>query len=341
MKYITFCPAGIFVLDEDKKIIDFSLFQKDPEVIFDRLKKLESGKLVPELNDVLERIEDKDIVTDIPIRLKDRNIQEMKIKKDCRALALESGFVKNNAEYNKILSEVQILRTKEKMKSGEKLDKVVMQVVSAIDDLTDISNRFSERLHEWYGLYYPELERKVKDNERYAKIISEDPERKEESIGTDLSEEDLLQIKNYATKTKEIFELKKDLEKYLEDLMDRVAPNVSAVAGPVLGAKLILLAGGLEKLAKLPSSTVQLLGAEKALFRFMRSKKKGKPPKYGILFLHPEVTNAPPDLKGKVARIVASVISIASKTDFYTKENKSETYKKELERRLKEVYEKR
>ena len=122
--------------------------------------------------------------------------------------------------------------------------------------------------------------------------------------------------------------------------MPEVAPNVTAIAGSTLAAKLMVLAGGLKNLAKLPSSTIQLLGAEKALFRFMKNKGKSLPPKYGILFLHPEVTNAPVEVKGKVARAVASELSMAAKTDFYTGENKTEDYKKHLKKRIKEILKK-
>ncbi len=342
MHYVTYCLAGIFVLDEDKRIVDKSLFPKDPKEILEKINDLKKGKEISELKEVLKKIEDKNLVTDIPLKSEKFNIQEIKIDKDPRKLSIESCFVKNNKEFNKILSKIQILKTKGKINSSEKMDKVVMQVVSAIDDLTDISNRFSERLHEWYGLYYPELEKKIKNNKSYAKEISENPKRdlSQESIGMKLGKDDLDILKKYAKETKDIFELQEYLEDYLEDLMEKVAKNVKAITGAKLGAKLILLAGGLEKLAKLPSSTVQLLGAEKALFRFMKSKKKSKPPKYGVIYLHPEVTNAPDHLKGKVARAIASEISIAVKTDFYTNKDKTEKYKENVKERIKEIYEK-
>lgn len=337
MHYITFCLAGIFVLDEKKKIIEYSLFPKEPKEIFEKIKKLKMGEMIPELEDLLSKLKDKNIITDIPIGSNEFNVQKMKIEKNPRKLALESGFIKSNTEYNKILSKIQILETKSKIKSEEKMDRVAMQVVSAIEDLTDISNRLSERLHEWYGLYYPELERKIRDNKKYAEKISESPERDVNSIGMELDENDLKVLESLADKTKKIFDLGEDLEKYLENVMMKIAPNTTTIAGPNIGAKLILLAGGLEKLAKLPSSTIQLLGAEKALFRFMRSKNKSRPPKYGILFLHPEVTNAPDHLKGKIARVIASEISMAAKTDFYTKEDKTKKYKERVKRRIKEV----
>ncbi|MCD6398606.1 MAG: hypothetical protein J7L08_01680 [Candidatus Aenigmarchaeota archaeon] len=339
MHYLTYSIAGVFLLDEDKKIVDFSLFKNDPKEIIEKTEKLKNGEIIDELEEIMKRIKDNDIVTDIPIKSDKFNINEIKMDKNPRELAIKSKFVKNDAEYNKLISKIQILETKSKIKTTEKMDKVAMQVISAIEDLTDISNRYSERLHEWYGLYYPELERKIRDNKKYSKIVSEKTKKpiSEESVGMELDEDDLKILKKFAEQTKNIFELQEDLEKYLEVVMEKVAPNTAAIAGSNIGAKLILLAGGLERLAKLPSSTIQLLGAEKALFRFIKSKNKTRPPKYGILFLHPEVTNAPDHLKGKTARAIASEISMAAKTDFYAKEDKTEKYKEELKKRLKEI----
>ena len=171
MHYLTYSIAGVFLLDEDKKIVDFSLFKNDPKEIIEKTEKLKNGEIIDELEEIMKRIKDNDIVTDIPIKSDKFNINEIKMDKNPRELAIKSKFVKNDAEYNKLISKIQILETKSKIKTTEKMDKVAMQVISAIEDLTDISNRYSERLHEWYGLYYPELERKIRDNKKYSKKI--------------------------------------------------------------------------------------------------------------------------------------------------------------------------
>jgi nucleolar protein 56 len=121
--------------------------------------------------------------------------------------------------------------------------------------------------------------------------------------------------------------------------MNKIAPNITSLVGAYLAAKLLAHVGSLAKLAKLPASTIQLLGAEKALFRHMhlkRAHKKTRPPKYGIIFNHPAVQAARDELRGKVARLIASKLALAARTDFYVKKLKPE-YKKELDEKLKEI----
>jgi nucleolar protein 56 len=125
------------------------------------------------------------------------------------------------------------------------------------------------------------------------------------------------------------------MEKYLENLLKEFAPNFSAVAGPLLAARLINLAGGFDKLAKKPSSTIQLLGAEKALFRYLHGH--GKSPKHGVLFTHNLIQQAPAKKRGKIARVIASKLSIAIKMDYYGKEDKSEELKKDLKQRIDKI----
>jgi len=352
MIFISYCIAGVFALDQKKNIVAKSLFPKEPEEIIGKIEKLERGIATEELEEILKKIGDRDIVTNINFKKEGFHVEFREklsaseyLRDNIREIALKTGFVEDSGEINKILSEIQIIKTKKKIKSESKKDRVAMQAVSSLEDLVEISNCLSERLHEWYGFYYPELEQKVKDNRKYAEMLAENPRREEikgfsGTIGTELDEKDLEILKLLSEKTKEMFELNDLMEKYLEKVMPEISPNVTSVAGPTLAARLMVLAGGMKNLSKLPSSTIQLLGAEKALFRFMKSKKKTLPPKYGILFLHPEVTNAPEELKGKVARAIASEISMAAKTDFYTREDKSEHYKEQLKKRLKEILKK-
>ncbi len=352
MIFVTYCVAGVFALSREKEIVEHSLFPKEPGKIAEKMDMLERGETTEELEEVLEKIKDKDIVTDIKFIKEGFNVEYREkisasdyLRENLREISVKTGFVSKPAEITRLISEIQLLKTKRKIKSGEKKDRIAMHAASSVEDLVDITNRLSERLHEWYGLYYPELEGMVKDNRAYAELLSRNPIREEtkgfsETIGMDLDEKDLEIIRVFSENTTKTFELKEEVEKYLKKVMPEVAPNITSVAGPLLAAKLMVLAGGLNNLAKLPSSTIQLLGAEKALFRFMKNKKKSAPPKYGIIFLHPEVTNAPDGLKGKVARAVASELSMAAKTDFYTQEDKSRKYKKKLDKRIREIFKK-
>jgi nucleolar protein 56 len=120
-------------------------------------------------------------------------------------------------------------------------------------------------------------------------------------------------------------------------LMDEAAPNLSAVIGPLLGARLISKTGSLSRLASLPASTIQILGAEKALFRALR--KRGKPPKHGIIFQHPYVHTCPRKIRGKVARLLASRIAVAARVDYFSGRFIGEELKKDVENRLKALKE--
>ena len=352
MIFISYCIAGVFAFDKEKKLLKHAIFPKDAKTIAEKLDKLKKGEVIEELEEVLKSVKDKNIVTDIRFEREGFNIEfrerlevAEELRKNLRELMIKFGLAKDFLEANKLISEVQLIRTREKLKEEKGKDRIAMQAVSCVADLIDITNRLSERLHEWYGFYYPELETKVKDNKKYAETIASNPVREEMkgfegSIGLDLNEKDLKILKELAERTRDLFELREAVEDYLEELMHEVAPNVTALVGATLAARLLVLAGGLENLAKLPSSTIQLLGAEKALFRFMRSKKKSRPPKYGILFLHPAVINAPKNLRGRVARAVASEVSMAAKTDFYRKGDKSEFYKERLKKRISQILKK-
>ena len=171
-------------------------------------------------------------------------------------------------------------------------------------------------------------------------------------MGMALSEVDLQTVRSYSKTLKENYELKRNLENYLKEVVPKEMPNLNSLLGHLLAARLLALAGSLEKLAKMPSSTIQLLGAEKALFRFLRAERESnrnrgrqpqfggekiRPPKFGILFSHPAINTAPENKRGKIARLLSSKLTIAARADFYTKEDRGEQMKKEFEESLKEI----
>jgi nucleolar protein 56 len=125
------------------------------------------------------------------------------------------------------------------------------------------------------------------------------------------------------------------LENQIESDMNTIAPNTSAIIGPLIGARLISLAGGMQRMAMLPASTIQILGAEKALFRF--KKEGGRPPKHGIIFQHPLVNRAVRAERGRIARLLATKISTAVKADVFTKRDVTKELLQDLEMRLKEI----
>ena len=156
--------------------------------------------------------------------------------------------------------------------------------------------------------------------------------RQKESIGAELKEKDLSAILNIAKQLKSIYELKETQEKYLEDLMKDFCPNLTAVAGFEIGARLIRHAGSLKNLMEMPASKIQLLGAEKALFRHMKSG--AKPPKFGMIFQHPLIQKSEKKSQGKAARILADKISIAVKIDYFKGDFIGDKLVKEIETKL-------
>ncbi len=245
----------------------------------------------------------------------------------------------------------------EKAKAGmkkemAKRDRLLTHVVGAIDDNNKAANLLFERLSEWYGLYFPEL--RVSEPKKYCQIVLEldrdNPdfgvlikhlgkdkagffsEKAKGTLGMDLKPEDLEALKEMAKKILELHELRENLEGYQEMLVKETCPNVSYVAEPALAAKLVAKAGSVERLARMPASTVQVLGAEKALFKHL--KKHSKPPKHGLIFQHSYISMAPKKQRGKISRALATKISIAAKADAYTGRFIAEKLKADFQKRV-------
>lgn len=329
MHYLVISVAGLFVFDEKNKLVKQSIFNNDPE----KIAKVLIDEQSPEIDKLKKEF--KDLVIDQP------NNATKYFRENFREIVLKSGFVTNDSELNKILNEIAIAKTRKEISLIERRDKLIIQTVSALNDLDKILNTMSERLREWYGLHYPEL--KERDHEKFAIKIAEMGERENfkdfyKSMGMELEKNDIKLIQNYAESLKELYKIKKDITKYLEKIVPEEMPNTNALLGSILAARLLALGGSLERIAKLPSSTVQLLGAERSLFKFLRGREVKKPPKFGILFLHPDISGTRRELQGKVARLLSSKLTLALRTDFYTKRDNSkeilEDYKKRLEKIL-------
>lgn len=235
-------------------------------------------------------------------------------------------------------------------------DMVLSGVARSIDELNKTINQLTERFENWYQVYFPELklddrrkyvevavtiERENIDLEKIKKIVG--PKKAEEiltlnqkTLGAKLNKEDVDKIKKLGQSILGLYELLDEFTKYEEKVATEVAPNISAVAGPDIAAKLIAHTGSLERLAKMPASTVQVLGAEKALFKHLRNKRIA-PPKHGIIFQHPSISNSPKNLRGKIARALANKIAIAAKADAFTKNYIADKLKEEFDSRTEEV----
>jgi nucleolar protein 56 len=160
----------------------------------------------------------------------------------------------------------------------------------------------------------------------------------EKSMGADMAEQDLAEIQALSKNVLELYELRKNMESYVEKTMEEVAPNTKAVAGALLGARLIAIAGSLQNLAMRPASTIQVLGAEKALFRSL--KTGARPPKHGLIFQHALLHDAKRWQRGKIARVLAGKLAIAARSDAFGGRYVGDALKADIDKRLEEIREK-
>jgi nucleolar protein 56 len=224
-----------------------------------------------------------------------------------------------------------IENAKQKVKESVSKDQMIINAINNIEELDKSINVLSKRLREWFALKNPELEKEVTDNEHFIKVVlvaKDEPT----NMGAELSEDDIMAIKGLAVAAQGLVETKTFLLLYLEKTMIHECQNVFTLAGPTIGAKLIREAGGMKRLASLQAGTIQLLGAENALFRHI--KTGSRPPKYGHIFNHPVVANAKKEDKGKAARALADKLSICARLDYFKGELLANKYLSELQKRF-------
>ncbi|MBN2459150.1 NOP58 family protein [Candidatus Woesearchaeota archaeon] len=231
---------------------------------------------------------------------------------------------------------------KKLVKESVNQDLFIVNAISNVEELAKIANTLTKRLREWYAIYFPELEKKVQDNEAFVKLVlkadkkgllAEGKDNVKDEMGADLEKQDLEPILSLASIITDLLREKQLLEDYLDKTMKAHAPNLSAVAGSLIGAKLLKEAGSLKRLAMMRSSTIQLLGAEKALFRHIRTG--ARPPKYGYLLQHQFVQKAKKDERGKAARALADKIFLAVRVDYFKGSYIADKLIAELEERFK------
>jgi len=350
--YIISTFIGSIGVDEKNKIVGFRAFPKEPEKIAERLRTSEIEVIDEEkqlMHDLWKKGY-KEFVFSFRKRgakkIEADNKAEKFVKENLRKITIDKKIVKDQTEFNQLLTKINIELTKVKIKKAVGRDNLAIQTIGTIEELDKSINIFIERLREFYGLHFPEMDRIISDHEKYAEVVEkygakdkiEEPELKQftqKSMGVDLKDEDIKTIQSIASEILRLYKLRDELTKYLEKILKEVAPNFTELAGTILAAKLISRAGGLDKLSKMPSSTIQLIGAEKSLFRFLHGQ--GKSPRFGILYYHPLVLNAPERLKGKVARILSSKLSLAAKMDFYSKEYRADKLKQEMNEKINKI----
>merc|ERR1740117_1799266 len=241
-----------------------------------------------------------------------------------------------------------------------RVDNMIVQSISLLDQLDKDVNTFSMRVREWYSWHFPELVKIVNDNFQFCQLchlikdrsnlteellpkmeaITNDMDLAKQvlqaskmSMGTDISAIDMLNIDSFATRVVSLSKYRESLKQYLAKKMEACAPNLAALIGDQVGARLISHAGSLTNLAKYPASTVQILGAEKALFRAL--KTKGNTPKYGLIFHSTFIGRAAAKNKGRISRYLANKASLASRIDCFS-EHIGNTYGEKLREQVEE-----
>lgn len=233
-----------------------------------------------------------------------------------------------------------IKETREKIASSVSDERLIMQAASARDLLEQSANSLVKKAREWYSLTLPEMEHLISDHENFLEKSQESREDllKEFSVkismGANLEKIDLTTLNSYLTTVRAIYAQREELATYIEEKMKIVAPSITVLAGANIGAQLLLHAGSMHRLANVSSSTIQLYGAETALFRHLHNKKKHRSPKYGILFHHPLVQRVREKDRGKAARAIADKLSLSAKIDLFKGDAMGEKYKAALEKKF-------
>ena len=295
-KFLFSNVIGSFVFDENYKLVDGLLF-----------KDIEHYKNKKEFEEKL--------------RQKHKGVTE---PKDADLYNILS-FFKNKKYYPQFYNK-NLKITKNSIKESVNNDLLIIQTINSIDEIDKTINLLTKRLREWYSLYNPEISNKIADHEKFVSLIVKKSKKQllkelnvdeNDSLGADLKEKDVSAILLLATQLNNFYKLKKHYEDYLKELEKETCPNFATVAGSTIAGKLISHAGSLRRLVEMPSSTIQILGAEKALFRHMRNKRKNLPPKYRTIHEHQLIQKSKSEMHGKVARALADKLSIAVKIDYF------------------------
>ncbi len=369
---------GILALDERGTLLEKSLYPRGPRSAAQLLLKLESGKMINQVAELIELLQKKGytsfvfensalaraVAENLGVEVETTTHLEQKVGLyDFERFAVESGFARDTEAYRVWAHDVTMEIAKLKVRGAvEKRDLVVAQAIQALDDLDKIINLMMAHIREWFGICFPELDRLVEKHETYVRLVlrlgrkecftiealeqNELPREKaaevahaaEMSMGADIAESDLNQIQGLCRTVDGLYAMRQEMEKYMDETMETVAPNIKALAGSLLGARLIALAGGLVNLARKPASTIQVLGAEKALFRSLKTGTR--PPKHGIIFQHTIIHEAKRWHRGKIARALAGKLAIAARADAFGGEYIGALLKANLDRRIEEIRQK-
>ncbi len=316
-KFIFSNIIGSFVFDENHKLLDEMLFKdigqyKDKKAYEEKLIKKHGNPAIPEGNDLYN----------ILVFFKDK-------------------------KYFPQLYKRNIELTRQSIRDSASTDLLIIQTISCMQEADKAINLLAKRMREWYYLYSPEISHKIESHERFASEITKKTKKEllkelnvdeKDAMGAELKDKDVSAMLLLASQINSLYNLKKSYEDYLKELEKEACPNFMEVAGATIAAKLLAHAGSLKRLVEMPASTIQILGAEKALFRHMKNKKRNLPPKYGILHEHQLIQKSKEEMHGKAARTLADKLSIAVKIDYFKGKFIGDKLKKGLVEKFKIQY---
>ena len=353
--YVTNSIAGFIAFDENFNIIEYNLFKE--EEIPSNIVKMENNEILIEEIDLIRNlsknydniiietnrnlsnyishigIEEKD---KIKIKLPNNGGEYLRSITD--DILFEIGFfgsdeLDNKSKLNSIYNKIAVFKMKESSKDE---DKLIIQAINSIDEIDESISKLVERIREWNVIYFPEIDI-IHNNESFINIIAENKNREEViesppevilknndidinegSNGADVEIEDINMINDFAKSIQSLQKTRNKTEDYIDKKMEKLAPNLRDLLGSSLAAKLIAHIGGIKNLSMYSAATIQIMGAEKALFRHLKTGER--PPKHGLLFQHPQVRTSNWWIRGKIARTLALKIALAARKDVFSGE---------------------
>lgn len=358
--YITQCIAGFIAFDENLEIVEYRLFKE--EEIVSNLIKIEENEILDEEIELINELNSNESSDDNRII-----IETTKRKSQYKGLEnyenIETETPNKGGEYlrnhlNEVFEEIGFEKSEEEIieyyerlaieqikQSSQEADKLLIQAINSVDDIDESISKLVERIRDWYTIYFPEMDT-IGNNESYIKLIALSENREDimenykdqlnedidYSSGADIDEDDLKMLKSFAESIYSLQKSRHELEIYIDSKMEAIAPNLRDLLGATLGAKLIAHIGSIKRLATYPASVIQIMGAEKAIFRHLKTGER--PPKHGLIFQHPSVRGAKWWNRGKIARNLALKITLAVRKDVFSGEydpSIAEDYLKKVE----------
>ncbi len=372
--HVAECVLGVFAFDDEGQMLASKQFPRDAVEVAGRLASVQMGTPTEEHRELIAELDEKGsrkftLESELLVEKLREEFRRAKFKAQLpnragellrtklKEIANEVGF----EEVDKLAREVNLILTRQKLRAeAAERDKLVIQSISVLNELDKFINILSGLIREWYSSHFPELDRLVAEHQTYLKLILELGSRGKfsqaavkdvvelpdeeaaniadaagSSLGAPFDELDIKVLQDCAREVFTLYKLREQVAEHIDGLMAQVAPNLRAIVGGSIGARLISLAGGLEELARQPASTLQVLGAEKALFRSL--KGRAKPPKHGVIFQYPEVRGAPRRQRGKIARALAGKLSIAARVDALSGEFVGDKLATDLKTRISDI----